>query len=57
MVHPSIIAVFDSLASPDSAQEIDSYLHSWIHHKAQNPYEGSLNIKSIAAKVRMPITP
>jgi hypothetical protein len=53
IVISSIIAIFDSIASRATAKEIDFRLRSWIHHKANNPYDGALNIKSIAPQVRL----
>jgi hypothetical protein len=51
MILLSIIAVVDSIASDKCVQHIDSHLRAWLHHEAQNPVDGALNIQTIAAQV------
>jgi hypothetical protein len=50
----SMIAVFDSIASKKTAEDIHLQLSAWLHHKAQNPTEGSVNIVKIIAQVISP---
>jgi hypothetical protein len=47
----SIIAVLDSIADIQSVAHINHHLCKWMHHQANNPVEGSLNIKTIPAQV------
>jgi hypothetical protein len=47
----SIIAVFDSLASPKMAAKIHTHLTGWLHCKAENPNTASVHIHTISAKV------